>query len=157
DTVCAGSEVTLQSSASGGIGNYLYQWSSVPSGFTNAGASAIDSPTVSTIYILTISSGGCTHHDSVDVFVHPLPNSTFAIDTSLCIAEVAGVVYTGGNTSGLQFDWNFSGGQIQSGSGAGPYQVKWDQSGIYSVTLTVTDANGCTSSSTKLINVHPNP
>ena len=46
--------------------------------------------------------------------------------------------------SGSIVNWNFDGGAIVSGSGAGPLAVKWNTSGIYTVTFELTH-NGCTS------------
>jgi gliding motility-associated-like protein len=157
DTVCAGQQVTLLATASGGVGDFSYEWSSVPLGYSDTSASAVDSPVVTTTYVALITSGGCSHYDSATVIVNPLPGAQFFADTSACAGVPADFNYSGGDTTGLDFSWSFAGGTIQSGSGAGPYQVIWNNAGVYAVSLMVTDELGCSSISSKLVTVHALP
>lgn len=78
DTICAGDTITL--TASGGSD---YAWS-------NGGTSASTNvyPTVTTDYIVTVTSGGCSGTDTVTVVVNQAPNMTTSNDTSVCVGGV---------------------------------------------------------------------
>ena len=43
------------------------------------------------------------------------------------------------------FTWNFDGGNIESGSGSGPYTISWNSIGRKMITLTVSNTTGCAS------------
>ncbi len=47
------------------------------------------------------------------------------------------VVYQGNAPSSATFNWNFDGGIIVSGSGPGPYYIRWDTAGYKTVNLNV--------------------
>ncbi len=53
-----------------------------------------------------------------------------------CFDSPVEIVYNGPQGSG-QVDWNFDGGQIVSGSGWGPYQIKWNTAGVKNISLTI--------------------
>ncbi|GAB4279444.1 MAG: hypothetical protein Kow0068_03440 [Marinilabiliales bacterium] len=61
----------------------------------------------------------------------------------VCVTSNSTINYTGTAGAGATYNWNFGGGTVVSGSGPGPYQIQWPTDGTYTVTLTVTDANGC--------------
>ncbi|MEO5675525.1 MAG: hypothetical protein ABIQ74_12860, partial [Chitinophagales bacterium] len=58
DTLCVGEVVILNATATGGAGNYGYEWSSLPAGFSSNQPDTSDHPVIPTQYILTTSSGG---------------------------------------------------------------------------------------------------
>ncbi|MDW8392970.1 MAG: PKD domain-containing protein [Chitinophagales bacterium] len=157
DLICGQGTVQLTSSLTGGIGNYTYSWSSVPPGASGNSSSLTHSPTTTTQYILTSSSGGCVHQDTVTVLVIPLPDPTFSLPDELCTGAPAVLTYLGGAGPAAQYQWDFGGAQVLSGSGAGPYQLTWSAEGTYSVSLTVTDTFGCTNSYQKTISVFQSP
>jgi hypothetical protein len=47
------------------------------------------------------------------------------------------VIYTGNAPSSATYHWHFGGGVIVSGSGPGPYYIRWDTVGYKTITLTV--------------------
>jgi len=66
------------------------------------------------------------------------------------IYETQSVIYTDTTSGGLEpysRDWNFSGGNISSATGP-TAQVRYDNPGTYTATLTVTDFNNVTASNT---------
>jgi len=66
------------------------------------------------------------------------------------------VSYQGNAPGSATFNWNFDGGVIISGSGPGPYYIKWDTIGIKTVTLNVIyNSQSCNSSRT--IHIIPLP
>ena len=159
--VCSAVNVTL-----GGFpaANTVYTW--IPT--TSLSDPAIANPvfnqanlTSSNIvqqYIVQATSNGCIGVDTVVVTLYPDVTSTFtASETNLCVGENDTFTYTGSNTLGAIFNWNFNGGNIVSGSGAGPYVVNWSGTGNYTVSLVVVQ-NGCPSdTSSVLVNVGTPP
>jgi gliding motility-associated-like protein len=157
DTICAGEQVSLTATPSGGTGVFVYEWSSIPSGFSGNQASTTDNPALPIQYIIVVTSGGCVHSDTVPVMVRQQPSSNFSIDTPLCVGEVTNASVLGNVIATNNYDWNFGNGLIQSGNGSGPYQVLWDVPGTWPVDLTVTDQYGCSSKTIIDVEVNPNP
>ncbi|MBU2559184.1 MAG: gliding motility-associated C-terminal domain-containing protein [Bacteroidetes bacterium] len=74
-SICPGEPVQLLALPSGGSGNYVFQWQSIPSGFSATIANPIDAPSVSTQYVLTVTDGFSVITDSVFVTVRPQPQA----------------------------------------------------------------------------------
>ncbi len=55
------------------------------------------------------------------------------------------------------YSWNFNGGVVVSGNGQGPYQVYWNNSGIDTVKLYVSEPGCSTDSTTFVIEINPIP
>lgn len=73
-TICQGASITLNGSGSGNAAIVAYQWSPT-TGLNQAQTAApIASPTVTTVYTLTVTdANGCQHSDDATVTVIPLP------------------------------------------------------------------------------------
>ncbi len=85
---------------------------------------------------------GSEFSSSITVMV--VPTASFTIVDSLCLFDETTVTYTGNASSAAQYNWDFDGAVIVSGSGQGPYVIYWDTDGLKIVSLTVTE-NGVTS------------
>jgi len=72
-TVCAGSAVQINAQASGGSGSYTYAWTTMPAGFSSDQAGFTVTPTVTTVYAVTVSDGFNQASGQVTVTVHPAP------------------------------------------------------------------------------------
>lgn len=107
---------------------------------------------------LTVTENGCTSPPFVvNVTVQPTPTSDFTAVSPVCVNENSTISYNGTASSTASYNWNFAGGNVQSGSGAGPYQVSWATAGTKDLFLTVTE-NGCTGSVTNVqVIVRPLP
>ncbi len=68
------------------------------------------------------------------------PDASFTLPAKYCPHAPVAITYTGDANDTAQFSWNWDGGILVSGSGTGPYQVKWDTPGTKTITLTVTEA-----------------
>ncbi|MDR2010737.1 MAG: hypothetical protein LBQ22_09675, partial [Bacteroidales bacterium] len=79
----------------------------------------------------------CSNSDIVTIEFRPIPTSTFSYTPILCYGESTTVTYTGNVGASATFNWNFSNGIIESGSGIGPYRVRWANAGIHSIRLQV--------------------
>ena len=88
----------------------------------------------------------CTYLGTTDITIFALPTADFAVDALICENDFATITYTGTASAGANYTWGFDGGNIITGSGAGPYEVEWLTDGDYNITLTV-EENGCVSSS----------
>jgi len=110
--------------------------------------SPVATPSVTTTYTLTVNIMGCTASDNVVVTVFPLPQPTITVSGKPCI-----------NSPNLQFHslpytnyhWNFGDGSTPS-SLQNPSHT-YSMPGTYQVTLTVTDANGCTACTSHVIQI----
>ncbi|MDX9932920.1 MAG: PKD domain-containing protein [Bacteroidales bacterium] len=106
-------------------------------------------PTHDTWYVVEITDtvSGLTAIDSVFVDVVSVPTSTFTVTSPVCSDNFSTITYTGTGSSTATFNWLFSGANVLSGSGAGPYNLQWPTGGTMWVSLEVTDS-GCTSPAT---------
>ncbi len=73
-TICAGETVQLDAAASGGSGTYTWLWSSVPAGFSSTLAKPTATPSVSTIYYVTVNDGFSNINRQIAVTVNALPS-----------------------------------------------------------------------------------
>ena len=105
-TICAGSSSTLAANAGGGSGTYTYSWTSSPAGFSSTLPNPTVSPTITTIYTVTVDDGSTTTSNPVTVNVNPLavaPTSVSATNTTICAGASIDLSYTGG--LGSTFEW----------------------------------------------------
>jgi hypothetical protein len=72
------------------------------------------------------------------VLIRPLARFTINND-SLCRLSNTSVQYVGGAATNASYNWNFDGANIISGSGQGPYSLRWASTGIKHISLTVTE------------------
>lgn len=116
-----------------------------------------DSPGTKTI-TLNISQGGCPGPAATrEVTVYPIPESPFVANEQVCLGAPAQIQYSGSSGATASYSWNFGGGVIRSGSGAGPFEVHWNSPGSKTISLTVSE-NGCVSPPTSFqVNVIPYP
>jgi hypothetical protein len=71
--ICLGVSTILQANATGGGGNYTYNWTSSEAGWSAAGDSIKVSPEQTTTYFLEVTDGYTTYNSHVVVPVLPLP------------------------------------------------------------------------------------
>ncbi|MCI4669072.1 MAG: PKD domain-containing protein [Bacteroidia bacterium] len=114
-------------------------------------------PGVKTIR-LTVEENGCISDETVKtIVVTPTPSSSFFMQDSVCLGDIAQATYVGSNSAAASFDWEFNGATLVSGSGIGPYQFTWATPGTKDVCLTVRD-QGCVSARIcRQVYVSPSP
>lgn len=150
---CFGQNDTLSASVTGGIPGYTYAWS--PSGGNTT--IAIVSPTASTTYTLQITdANGCTTSSTVSATINPLPAPAF-FAPPVCLNNQT--LFSNQSTGGAQWFWDF--GEPSSGPANNSTQQNpghtYSSSGIFTVTLIVTNSFGCSDSITQTIFVNPLP
>ncbi len=106
--ICGGDSSQLTSIAYGGSGNYTYSWTSLPAGFTSTLQSPKAAPMDTTIYIVAVSDGSQTHHDSARVNVIP-PPTAFAGNDTIVNSHVASIQLHGTATNYKSIIWGTSG------------------------------------------------
>lgn len=64
-------------------------------------------------------------------------SSNFSLSEQGCTQQEMKITYLGNASANAIYTWNFGGAVVLSGSGQGPYYVKWETVGWKTVTLTV--------------------
>ncbi len=101
------------------------------------------------------SLNGCFDEYEFTITINEIPTSDFTTPATICETDFATITYTGTASAAANYSWNFNGGTILSGTGAGPYEIEWNAPGTYTIGLTV-EENGCTSELTEMtITVDP--
>ncbi len=143
--VCAGSSSTLTANANGGNGGpYTYTW--LPVGTAGNTTTALVTPNATTTYTVIISDGCTTPDDSavVTVTVNPPPTPSFVGNPLTGCAPVCVDFLTPNNPTWTTCNWDFGDNSTITGN-CNPSHC-YTTPGCFDVTLTVTDANGCTGS-----------
>lgn len=97
---------------------------------------------------LTATSGSCSHTSTQVInLVDPLPDFT-AVKTTICRKnESADFTSTSNNAANIvSYNWNFGDGNISNQQN--PQHI-YQNAGVYNVTLSTTDINGCVNTLTK--------
>ncbi|MFM7015206.1 MAG: PKD domain-containing protein, partial [Bacteroidota bacterium] len=142
-TICSGDPVTLGVTASGGNGNFSYQWSN---GATTNSTSV--NPTITTTYLVTATDncGTPAKIDSVKITVINYPTVKFGFTPSNGCMPLEVVFSDSSSTAaGSTYQWDFGDGQY---SNAANPTVIYPDSGIYNVSLAITTPQGCTGKDT---------
>ncbi|MGP8217501.1 MAG: PKD domain-containing protein [Bacteroidia bacterium] len=154
---CPGGSVSFTATASGGDGTYNYNWK--PGGLT--GSTITVSPAVTTEYTVTVTDGCGTPavHDSVKAIIDPLPVVKFSADTlsgcwPLCVKFTD--LTTISSDSLVSWAWTFGDG---SASDNRDTEHCFNNTGIYSIGLTVKSDSNCVDSLTihNMITVYSHP
>lgn len=134
-SICIGSSVTLM-----GTGATSYTWNNgVMDGI------AFTPLTTNTYTVIGTNAIGCSDSMSITINVNPIPSVGFTITPNDTICSGSPVILTG--TGAGSFNWT---GGVADGVSFNP-----TLSNLY--TVTITDANGCTNSSTANIFVYGSP
>ena len=131
--ICDGDPATLTTQVTGGTMPYTYEWNN---GETTA---AIDvQPNVTTDYSVTVTgANGCTSTAQVTLTVNENPTANAGIDQSVCEGGSANLIASAnGGTSPYSYEWS-------DGLGTNP-MLTFTPTNTSTISVTVTDANGCT-------------
>ncbi|MEI6576763.1 MAG: PKD domain-containing protein [Bacteroidota bacterium] len=159
-TVCLGANASIQDISLFNT-NATYTWNfdggTVVSG-TGQGPYQVSWSVTGTHTIwMHVSETNCSTDSAFFVIdVHPQPTADFTADSPLCQGDPCLINYTGNASAAANYLWEFSGAIVISGSGQGPYALRWNIHGFHDVKLTVSEG-GCSASSTVTINIFPLP
>ena len=140
--ICIGNNTTL--AGSGGTG---YLWAPSTGLSSNSIASPIANPTVSTTYSVTVTdANGCTATSSMVLTVNQLPIASAGVNNTICTGNSTTLNATGGTGYLWSPAANLSNSAIASPVATPPNTTTY--------TVTVTDANGCSATSSKIVTVN---
>lgn len=142
DTICSGNSINLIAS-----GALSYSWAPANSLSNPLIPFPLASPIVTTTYQLTgYDANNCSSKDSIEIFVHPIPNVFAGNDTSICPGTSAQLHAVGG----LNYQWiindNLSNFLIYN-----PVATPSDTIGYI---VEATDQNNCSAKDTVVVNVY---
>jgi gliding motility-associated-like protein len=126
--------------------------SSNPAVATVSNTGLVTSVSPGTTTITYLNAGGCS--TTILLTVNNQPNVSFTSNlTEGCAPQT--IIFTNTSVGSTNCVWTFEGLGTQNGCGS-VVQV-FNQEGIYDVTLTITDANGCSNTSTisDMISIYP--
>jgi len=156
--VCAGEVLSLDATASGSTGPYVFQWTG-QSGFS----SMLEDP-MATVYVANSGSYqvsitdhfGCKATASTTVKVNPLPTTTAATLAPVCVGGmvVLGSTPSGGSGTYSSFQWTGP-GYSASAQNPMPFPVTPAVAGTY--TVKVTDNAGCSAVGAVVVTIYPVP
>jgi len=84
DSLCLGGSVMLNTSVTGGSGNYTYTWTSNPPGFNSSEANPVVVPLVTTVYYVEVNDGSIILNDNVTITVLETPQADLGEDVAIC-------------------------------------------------------------------------
>ncbi len=99
----------------------------------------------------TFIENGCVIAENTIITLNLPPDASFSVDSPICANYFSNVVSV--NTPGGNYAWDFNGGSANAGNNEGPYEVSWPTEGAYTISLIVTDQNGCSSSESQPVEV----
>ena len=157
-----GAQVDLSAVGSGGSGSYTYSWVSIPVGFTSSLQNPMVTPSVNTIYTVTINDGFNSANSSVTVTVNPLP-ATFSITGGgeYCNGGTGIPVGLNGSETGASYQLfrdGFAYGNTLTGTGNAISFGNQTGAGTYTINATNSLTNcSITMSGTAIITINPLP
>jgi gliding motility-associated-like protein len=119
--------------------------------YTNAG--------IYTVSLTVTDTLGCVGTVTQNNLINAVagPTNTFSISSPYCQNQDITVTYTGTGTMAGLYNWNFGGAQIISGSGMGPYVIRFNTSGNKTIGLSVTQFGCTTPVNNQTINIIASP
>ncbi|WP_216846657.1 S-layer family protein, partial [Mucilaginibacter sp. L196] len=144
--VCAGSPLTLQANTVSGAS---YSWSG-PGGFSSSLQNPTVDPTANTSeagkYTVTITTPTqCPEIVNVTAVVYAAPAPTIAVSNPAPAANAATTIsLSSAVVAGDTYSWSFgTGASTTTATGTGPFSITWSTTGAQTISLTETNANGC--------------
>lgn len=138
--ICDGESTQLIVTPEGGTGEYTYQWSSIPEGFTSTEQNPMVSPIEETTYVVAVNDGVITLTDSTTVAVFATPQVNLGSNQVLC--EATEYPLDAGNP-GATYLWS---------TGATTQTIVATGSGETTFWVKVTNENDCSDQDTVSIN-----
>jgi hypothetical protein len=150
DTICVGDQIQLFALAGGGSGNYLFAWSSIPSGYIQTVENPYAAPTVTTKYIVVVYDNVMmtTLSDTVEVTVGQIPNVSITTANAMFCDNGLSSVINASPMGGIFYGTGMSGNTFNpSIAGVGSHQIIYEYTSPF----------GCSSSDTTFAFVQAAP
>ncbi|MBK6379386.1 MAG: PKD domain-containing protein [Chitinophagaceae bacterium] len=161
-TPCAGNTITFTSGYTNNVGTSWY-WDFGDSQILNTmlGNTATHIYTtaqtnITVKHVVSIVGSVCAADTTFNIIpiIHQIPVASFSIKKDTACESIP-LAFTSATAGISIWSWNFGNG---SGTTVPPFNRAYSNAGTYNVTLTVTDANNCTSlPATDLLVINPTP
>ena len=106
-----------------------------------------------TVSVTETNSLGCSQSASFEATVSELSIPSITGSNTVCTGT-ASTTYTTPLVSNTTYSWMVNGGTILSGNGSNTINVQWNTQGTNSVVVTATNATGCDSTITFIVDVN---
>lgn len=143
-TACVGTSVSINDNSTVGANswNWTFGGGSPASSSSQNNSVVFSAPGTYTISLSSQNTtSGCTGNASQQITILPSPVPSFTANPTTGCAPQS-VTFTNNSPAGSNFVWNFGDGSTFNGQN--PPAHVYAANGSYSVTLTMTGANGCT-------------
>lgn len=142
--LCPSEPVQLVALAGGGSGNYSFQWSSLPAGFSSTASEVLVYPEVSTTYKITLTDGQESLQKSVSIQVNPVP-AVYSLsgEGDFCVGTDGALLGLNGSENGVIYKLYKNGESISEKTGTGQAISfgKFLGAGIYSATASFSQSS----------------
>ncbi|MBN2682878.1 MAG: gliding motility-associated C-terminal domain-containing protein [Bacteroidales bacterium] len=158
NTICPGESSSITFTCGGGDGGpYIIGMN----GESYLTPPIVVSPTTNTTYIISVNDfcGTQTAYDTVEVIVAPNPNAGFSSDINSGCEPTTIQFNVFDEDADNTYDWNFGVGDVNNFSNEMNPEHVFQNSGLFTVTLTVTSEEGCVSINEQIdmITIYPTP
>lgn len=143
-SVCAGTPVTLQASTTVPVDSFLWYNQSGDLLHTGNVLSIPDFQNAESYYLESFANGCVSQQTSLSLGVIQL-DASFSVSTTQAVQAGSPVTFTPNVGTYSSYEWNFGDGNTSQS--VNPV-YSYSQAGQYSVSLTVTDAGGCSQTTT---------
>jgi gliding motility-associated-like protein len=143
-SICFGETTQISVAVNGGVAPFNYTWQ--PAGSAANQSSFTATPNATTVYSVEVTDA-CSNvpvTDDVIVTVNNLPNILISASPQQG-CQPLDVVFTNNTANTVNCQWDFGNGQIAADCGPDITQL-YPDTGCYTISLSVTDANGCSNS-----------
>ncbi|MFC2081343.1 hypothetical protein ACFLR8_03955, partial [Bacteroidota bacterium] len=174
-STCPTSVANLTATAVGGVNNgpgYSYGWTPTTGLTPISGATPVAKPPITTPYIVTATDdNGCTANNNITITVATTLSAFASVDDNIigtCPSSVATVSLTvNGGEAGYTYSWvntttgltddilDVLGGVAGSGAALQNPVLKPTNSGLNTYEVSITDVNGCTTTTTVNVTLQP--
>jgi len=161
--ICMGESTQLFADVNGGTGNYTYEWTSLPVGFTSNEQNPVVTPEDTTTYYVEIFDGLFTVSDFTTVDVAPMPGVCVAPEgiTEFCEDPQNTTYSTEGAEYALSYMWYLEPEEAGTITGEGTEGiVNWSMEFTGEATISVKAMNDCGEgemSESLTVTIHPLP
>ena len=156
--VCEGSTINFMASPTGGAAPFTYLWTG-PNGFTSTSQNPVlenVTPAMSGVYTVTVTDAlGQTATATTTAVVNSTPKSDFTLSSTTVDLRHNSITMTISPESGVTYQWDFGDGATDSQSTSTHTYTITGSTAEFVVKLTATNTIGCTSTTSKTIEVTP--
>jgi gliding motility-associated-like protein len=145
-TVCAGMPAVLTAS-----GATTYSWSPATGLNTTTGGNVVATLTTTTTYTIVGTIGSCATSGTAIVSIYPAPSPTATSNSPICINSDLNLFGGGGQT------YTWTGPANYNSTSQNPVLPAASASNAGTYTLAITDANGCSNTTTTDVVLNPLP